>query len=103
MFERVVQKFKQGFVWYMLAGLLIWVPRIVFEFDGRITPLTWLISIVFTAFLVFCLFTTFTGLFGISKSILRKLGKSSAPKILCLALVSLPYAWVLTLLTSPSL
>ena len=47
-------KLKRQFKWYLLASCSIWLLRIVLDFDGRITPFSWVLASLFTAFILFC-------------------------------------------------
>ncbi len=70
MFSKLVTKARKEMPIFLLISAILWVPRFVSNFDGRFTPLSWVMSIALTAFVTFIVMSGISCLFVKCRSLL---------------------------------
>ena len=58
MFAKALTHARKHMPQYLIISTIVWTIHIVLNWDGRITPITWLIMIAITAIILFAIGST---------------------------------------------
>lgn len=64
-------KLKRQFKWYLLSGVLLWVSYFVFNADGKIPPVSWVIVMLTLSLLAYSVAVCLIGVFRLLKHVVR--------------------------------
>ena len=75
MFSKVLAHAKKQMPTCLIISTIIWVINIVSDWDGRITPVSWLLGIVLTAVTVYVIAFAALGMLKLLWSLLKGIDK----------------------------